>query len=276
MISKVILVGSGIVVGAAAAVGVTQPQLFSGSVANAAGTADTYRELSLFGEVFERVRADYVEVPDEQKMIESAINGMLTSLDPHSSFQNAKETDDMQVTTSGKFGGLGIELTMQDGVVKVMSPMDGTPAAKAGILANDLIVGVDGNSLQGVNLDDAVSKMRGKIGTPITLTIQRPNVPKPFDVKLVRAEITIEAVRGRAEGDIALPAHRLVHRAGLQRPRKADQEAQGRNRARQDQGLHPRPAQQSRRPAQPGGRHLGRVPERGRDRHHPRAARRPG
>jgi carboxyl-terminal processing protease len=202
MIRKVLLVGSGVVIGAAAVVGVTQPQIFSGGIANAAGTADTYRELSLFGEVFERVRADYVEVPDEQKMIESAINGMLTSLDPHSSYQNAKETEDMQVTTSGKFGGLGIELTMQDGIVKVITPMDGTPAAKAGVLANDLIVAVDGDSLQGLSLDDAVAKMRGDIGTPITLTIQRPNVDKPLQIKMVRAEITVEAVRARAEGDV--------------------------------------------------------------------------
>jgi len=178
---------------------VTQTQIFSGSRANAA-SSDTYRQLNRFGDALERVRADYVEAPDDKKLIQSAINGMLTGLDPHSSYMDPKAYQDMQVTTSGKFGGLGIEVAMDNGVLKVISPMDGTPAAKAGILANDQIIALDGQDLTGVSLNNAVQKMRGDVGAPITLTIRRPNIPKPFDVKIVRGEITIEAVHGRAEG----------------------------------------------------------------------------
>src|SRR5260221_11957519 len=202
MIRKVTLLVAGILIGALATFGLTQPQLFTGSMANAAAS-DTYHELNLFGDVFERVRADYVEVPDDKQLIESAINGMLAGLDPHSSYMNPKDYGDMRVTTSGKFGGLGIEATMEDGIVKVTSPMDGTPAAKAGILANDQIIAIDGESIQGISLNDAVDKMRGAINTPITLTIQRKDVDKPFDVKMVRSEITIQAVKGRAEGQVS-------------------------------------------------------------------------
>jgi carboxyl-terminal processing protease len=201
MIRKVTLLVAGILIGALATFGLTQPQFFSGSMANAAAS-DTYHELNLFGDVFERVRADYVEVPNDKLLIESAINGMLAGLDPHSSYMNPKDYGDMRVTTSGKFGGLGIEVTMEDGIVKVISPMDGTPASKAGILANDQIIAIDGESIQGISLNDAVDKMRGAINTPITLTIQRKDVDKPFDVKMVRSEITIQAVKGRAEGQI--------------------------------------------------------------------------
>ena len=201
MIRKVTLLIAGVLIGALATVALTQPQLLSGAKAIAA-SSDAYRELNLFGDVFERVRADYVEVPDDNQLIESAINGMLTGLDPHSSYMNPKSFKDMQVDTSGKFGGLGIEVTMEEGIIKVISPMDGTPAAKAGILANDQIIALDGEQVQGVSLDEAVEKMRGEIGTPITLTILRPNVDKPFDVKLVRGEIVVQAVRGRAEGQI--------------------------------------------------------------------------
>jgi carboxyl-terminal processing protease len=201
MIRKVTLVVAGILIGCLATISLTQPQLFSSSRASAA-SSDAYNSLNLFGDVFERVRADYVEAPDDKQLIESAINGMLAGLDPHSSYMNPKAYQDMQVTTSGKFGGLGIEVTMEDGVLKVISPIDGTPAAKAGILANDQIVALDGQDLTGVALNDAVDKMRGAIGSPITLTIQRPNVTKPFDVKIVRGEITIEAVHGRADGQI--------------------------------------------------------------------------
>jgi len=202
MMRKVTLLVVGALFGVLATVAVTQPQLFAGAEANAAAT-DTYRELNLFGDVFERVRADYVEVPDDHQLIESAINGMLAGLDPHSSYMNPKAFQDMQVQTSGKFGGLGIEVTQQDGVIKVVSPIDNTPASKAGILANDEIIAIDGDSVQGISLNDAVDKMRGPIDSPITLTIKRPDVAKPFDVKLVRAEITIQAVRSRAEGDVA-------------------------------------------------------------------------
>jgi carboxyl-terminal processing protease len=202
MMRKATLLIAGALFGALATFAVTQPQLFAGAEANAAAT-DTYRELNLFGDVFERVRGDYVEVPDDHQLIESAINGMLTGLDPHSSYLNPKDFQDMQVQTSGKFGGLGIEVTQQDGAIKVVSPIDDTPASKAGVLANDEIIAIDGESVQGFTLNDAVEKMRGPIDTPITLTIKRPDVAKPFDVKLVRAEITIQAVRSRTGGDVA-------------------------------------------------------------------------
>ena len=168
--------------------------------ATAATNAETYKLLNLFGDVYDRVRADYVEKPDEKKMMEAAINGMLTSLDPHSSYMNAKEFADMNVKTKGEFGGLGIEVTMENGVVKVMSPYDGTPAAKAGILANDLIVKIDGKPVQGITLNEAVDKMRGAVNTPITLTIVRDK-RDPFDVKLVRDIIKIESVKSSIEAN---------------------------------------------------------------------------
>jgi carboxyl-terminal processing protease len=201
MIRKVTLVVVGILIGALATVALTAPQVLSGATANAAAS-DTYRELNLFGDVFERVRADYVEVPDDTQLVESAINGMLAGLDPHSSYLNAKDYKDMQVTTTGKFGGLGIEVTMEDDVLKVISPMDGSPAAKAGVLAQDEIVAIDGETTQGVTLSQAVDKMRGDIGSPITITVMRKGVDKPIDIKIVRAEIVIQAVKGRAEGQV--------------------------------------------------------------------------
>lgn len=201
MIRKATYLIGGMVVGAAAAIAVTQPQAFSWSPAIAANS-ETYKNLNLFGDILERVRADYVEVPDDRKLIESAISGMLSSLDPHSSYMTPESFQEMQVQTSGKFGGLGIEVTMEDGVVKVISPIDDTPAAKAGIMANDKIIAIDGESISGGTLNDAVDKMRGTIGTPITITIEREGAEKPFDVKLVRAEITMQIVRERREGDI--------------------------------------------------------------------------
>jgi len=201
MIRKASLLLSGAALGALVAVTFSQTHLFAGSAAHAA-PADTYRELNLFGDVFERVRSDYVETPDDTQLIESAINGMLSGLDPHSSYMSPKSFKDMQVQTSGKFGGLGIEVTMEDGIVKVVSPIDDTPAAKAGILSGDYITALDGESVQGMTLNEAVDKMRGSINAPITLTIQRKGVDKPFDVKLVRAEITIQSVRSRVEGQV--------------------------------------------------------------------------
>jgi carboxyl-terminal processing protease len=170
------------------------------NLASAAGNADTYKFLNLFGDVFDRVRADYVEPPDEKKMIEAAINGMLSSLDPHSSYMNAEQFQDMTTQTKGEFGGLGIEVTMENGVVKVVSPFDGTPAAKAGIMANDLIVRIDGAEVQGLTLNEAVDKMRGAIGSPITLTIARDK-KEPFDVKMARDVIKIESVKFNVEND---------------------------------------------------------------------------
>ena len=185
-----------VLVGAVSAVAIMQA--FNG--ATAATNAETYKLLNLFGDVYDRVRADYVEKPDEKKMMEAAINGMLTSLDPHSSYMNAKEFADMNVKTKGEFGGLGIEVTMENGVVKVMSPYDGTPAAKAGILANDLIVKIDGKQVQGITLNEAVDKMRGAVGAPIVLTIVREK-RDPFDVKLVRDVIKIESVKSSIEAN---------------------------------------------------------------------------
>jgi carboxyl-terminal processing protease len=167
-----------------------------------ASNGDTYRQLNLFGDVFDRVRSDYVEVPDEEKLIDSAINGMLAALDPHSSYMNAKRFKDMQVQTRGEFGGLGIEVTMEDGLVKVVAPIDDTPAQRAGILSNDLITHIDGEQVLGLTLNEAVDKMRGKVDTPITLTIMRPGKNEPFDVRLVRDVIRIQAVKFEREGDI--------------------------------------------------------------------------
>jgi len=162
-----------------------------------------YRQLDLFGDILERVRADYVEKPDDSKLIESAINGMLTSLDPHSAYLSPEHFKDMQVQTRGEFGGLGIEVTMEKGVVKVVSPIDGTPAQKAGVLANDLITQLDGESIVGLSLNNAVKKMRGPVKTPITLTIVRKGNEEPLEIKIVRDIIRINAVKARAEDDVA-------------------------------------------------------------------------
>jgi carboxyl-terminal processing protease len=181
-------------------------QAFQGAggfnTANAATTskADTYKLLGLFGDVFDRVRADYVEVPDEKKMIESAINGMLTSLDPHSSYMDADSFKDMSEKTRGEFGGLGIEVTMENGLVKVVAPYDGTPAAKAGLQANDLIAKIDTTDVQGLTLNEAVDKMRGAVGAPINLLVVRKG-REPFDVKIVRDIIKVESVKFNMEGD---------------------------------------------------------------------------
>ena len=160
--------------------------------------ADTYRLLNLFGDVFERVRSDYVEAPTDQEMIEAAIAGMLAALDPHSSYLNAKSFRDMQVNTRGEFGGLGIRVTMEGGYVKVISPIDDTPAFRAGIKPSDLISHLDGESVQGLTLNQAVDKMRGKVGKDIKLTILREGM-KPFDVTITRAVIKITSVRSKVE-----------------------------------------------------------------------------
>src|SRR5437660_376370 len=143
----------------------------------AASAADTYSQLNLFGEVFERVRADYVEKPDDTKLIEGAVDGMVTSLDPHSRYMNDKAWREMQETTSGEFGGLGIEVTMEEGLVKVVSPIDDTPAAKAGIMSGDLIAQIDGDAVQGLSLEQAVNKMKGAVDTKTKLTIIRKGKP---------------------------------------------------------------------------------------------------
>ncbi|GLH75937.1 peptidase S41 [Bradyrhizobium sp. SSBR45G] len=166
----------------------------------AAGMADTYSQLNLFGAVFERVRADYVEKPDDPALIEGAINGMVSSLDPHSRYMNDKSWRDMQETTSGEFGGLGIEVTMEDGLVKVVSPIDDTPASKAGILSGDLIAKIDGDSVQGLTLEQAVAKMKGGVSTKTKLTIIRKGKEAPLDLTLTREIIRVRPVRYHTEG----------------------------------------------------------------------------
>jgi carboxyl-terminal processing protease len=162
---------------------------------------ETYRLLSLFGDVFERVRAEYVEPPSEEEMIEAAITGMLSSLDPHSSYLNAKNYKEMQVNTRGEFGGLGIQVTMEAGFVKVISPIDDTPAFRAGVEAGDIITHLDGESVQGLTLAQAVDKMRGKVGSDIRVTLAREG-REPFDVTITRSIIKITSVRSHVEGKV--------------------------------------------------------------------------
>jgi carboxyl-terminal processing protease len=166
--------------------------------------SSVYEQLDLFGDIFERVRAQYVEEVDEKALIEAAINGMLTSLDPHSSYLSANDADDMRVQTRGEFGGLGIEVTQEEGWVKVVSPMDETPAAAAGIQAGDFITHVDGESVLGLTLDEAVEMMRGPVGSEIIITVVREGVEQPFDVSIIRDTIKLTAVRARLEGDTAV------------------------------------------------------------------------
>ena len=166
----------------------------------AESNASIYEQLELFGNVFERVRSDYVEAPDEKALIEAAINGMLTSLDPHSSFLSASDYEDMQTQTRGSFGGLGIEVSQEDGIVKVVSPIDDTPASEAGVQPGDYITHVDGESLMGLSLDEAVDKMRGPVGSEITVTILREGTPEPFDLSMTRDTIKLTVVKTRIEG----------------------------------------------------------------------------
>ncbi len=201
MMRKTSLLFLGALAGVLATLLITQPHaLLLGSAARAA-VSDTYRELNLFGDVFERVRADYVERPEDSKLVESAINGMLAGLDPHSSYMDPKSFRDMQVQTRGEFGGLGIEVTMEDGLVKVVAPIDDTPAAKAGVMANDIITQLDGENVQGLTLNQAVDKMRGPVNTKIKLTIMRKGSDKPIEVTIVRDVIRVKSVRSHSEGD---------------------------------------------------------------------------
>ena len=166
-----------------------------------AALSDPYQQLNLFGEVFERVRAAYVEKPDDSKLVQSAINGMLAGLDPHSSYMDPNSFRDIQVQTRGEFGGLGIEVTMEDGLVKVVAPIDDTPAAKAGVMANDIITKIDDERAQGLTLNQAVEKMRGPVNTKIKLTIMRKGQDKPIEVTIVRDVIRVKSVRSHSEGD---------------------------------------------------------------------------
>src|SRR5450830_1011610 len=201
MMRKTSLILLGAAAGAAMTLLVVQPRTIMIGASAKAAVADTYRQLNLFGDVFERVRADYVEKPDDSKLIDTAINGMLAGLDPHSSYMDAKSFRDIQVETSGEFGGLGMEVTMEDGLIKVVAPIDETPAAKAGILANDIITKIDDDQLQGLTLNQAVEKMRGPANTKIKLTIMRKGQDKPIEVSLMREIIRVRSVRSQVEGE---------------------------------------------------------------------------
>jgi carboxyl-terminal processing protease len=170
------------------------------TAARAAVESGTYSKLNLFGDVFERVRTDYVEKPDDSKLMEGAINGMISSLDPHSRYMNAKGWSDMQETTHGEFGGLGIEVTMEDGFVKVVTPIDDTPAAKAGIMSGDVITQIDDDTIQGLSLDQAVAKMKGPADSKIKLKIVRKGADAPVDIALVREVIRVKPVRYHTDG----------------------------------------------------------------------------
>ena len=170
------------------------------AAAKAAAGTDTYSQLNLFGDVFERIKAGYVEKPDDAKLVEGAINGMITSLDPHSRYMNEKAWRDMQETTSGEFGGLGIEVTMEDGLVKVVAPMDDTPAAKAGIMSGDLITSIDDAAVQGLTLEQAVARMKGPINTKTRLKILRKGAEPPIEISIVREIIRVRPVRYHTDG----------------------------------------------------------------------------
>ena len=170
------------------------------TAARAAVESGTYSKLNLFGDVFERVRTDYVEKPDDSKLMEGAINGMISSLDPHSRYMNAKGWSDMQETTHGEFGGLGIEVTMEDGFVKVVTPIDDTPASKAGIMSGDVITQIDDDNIQGLTLDQAVAKMKGPADSKIKLKIVRKSADAPIDIALIREVIRVRPVRYHTDG----------------------------------------------------------------------------
>ncbi len=198
MFRKATLLFAGALMGAATSLLVAGQPMMSARAAD----GDTYRQLAIFGDIFERVRANYVEEPEERELIENAINGMLTALDPHSSFLNAEDAEDMRTQTRGEFGGLGIEVTMEDELVKVITPMYGTPAEEAGVLAGDMIVEIDGEEVRGLTLQEAVEMMRGPVDTSIVLSILREGEDDLIDIEIVRDIIKVQAVKFRAEGDI--------------------------------------------------------------------------
>jgi carboxyl-terminal processing protease len=191
---------SGLIAAAAATLFVFALHQDVGAASSSSNTQDTYKQLNLFGDVFELVRNGYVDEVKVDTLVEGAINGMLTALDPHSNYLNAKNFTDMKVQTRGEFGGLGIEVSMESGLVKVVSPIDDTPAARAGLKPNDLITHLDGAPVQGLTLPEAVEKMRGPVNSDIILTVRREG-QEPFDVKLTRAVIKIQSVRSHLEGN---------------------------------------------------------------------------
>src|SRR3981081_1104708 len=201
MMRKTLLVLMGATAGAAMTLFATQSPMSAVGSSAKAGGADTYRQLSLFGDIFERVRAHYVERRHAAKLVESAINGMLNGLDPHSSYMDPKSFRDMQVQTRGEFGGLGIEVTQEEGLIKVVAPIDETPAAKAGIRAGDIITHLDDEAVQGLTLNQAVEKMRGQVNTKIRLKVMRKGLDKPLEVTIVRDVIRVRSVRSKIEGE---------------------------------------------------------------------------
>jgi len=192
----------GAAAGACVALAAVQPRALVSAPANAAGSIDIYSQLNLFGDVFERIKADYVEKPDDTKLVEGAINGMIGSLDPHSRYMNEKSWRDMQEITHGEFGGLGLEVTMEDGLVKVISAMDDTPAAKAGVLSGDLIASINDEAVRGLTLEQAANKMKGPAHTTVRLKIIRKGADRPIDLSIAREIIRAKAVRDRVDGDI--------------------------------------------------------------------------
>jgi carboxyl-terminal processing protease len=187
--------------GAALTLVTLQPRLVFDVSGARAAASDTYRQLSLLGDVFERVRTNYVERTDDSKLIESAINGMLAGLDPHSSYMDSKSFKDMQSQVSGTFGGLGMEVTIEDGLVKVVAPIDETPAAKAGVMANDIISHLDDEPVQGLTLNQAIEKMRGQVNTRVKLRIIRKGADKPIEISITRDIIRVRSVRASLQGD---------------------------------------------------------------------------
>jgi carboxyl-terminal processing protease len=196
---KIAFVGIGVAIGFVAALGVLP-------AAHGANDMSAYRQLDLFSDAFERVRANYVRPVEDSELINAAIEGMVSNLDPHSSYMDAKAFADMQIQTKGSFGGIGIEVTMENGLVKIITPIDNTPGSKAGLKAGDYIAAINGVSVQGLNLNDAIDKMRGPAGSKITLTIVRTGdkatAKKPFDVTLTRAVVAVDEVRWHREGDV--------------------------------------------------------------------------
>ncbi|MEM0900166.1 MAG: S41 family peptidase [Pseudomonadota bacterium] len=199
MYRKASLVFAGAILGAVGTIGASQ--VLKAPQANAAGS-ETYRQLAIFGDIFERVRASYVEQPDDRDLVKSAIGGMLSSLDPHSAYLDPDDAQEMQTQTRGEFGGLGIEVTMENELVKVVAPMFGTPAEDAGVLAGDFISKIDGDEVRGLSLQQAVEKMRGPVKTPIVLEIIREGRTEPLEVTIIRDIIKVQAVKWRTEGDV--------------------------------------------------------------------------